>query len=72
MRRRDFAIGVLLATATRAQAQQPAKSHRIAIVISTGPVARINDPRSRYWQAFWDELRRLADLGRLGQVAQAK
>jgi hypothetical protein len=63
MRRRDFAIGLLLASAAQSvRAQQPAKQHRIAIVISTGPVARINDPASRYWQAFWDELRRLGDV----------
>ena len=63
MRRRDFTIGLLLAsTAQSVRTQQPAKQHRIAIVISTGPVARINDPASRYWQAFWDELRRLGDV----------
>jgi putative ABC transport system substrate-binding protein len=63
MRRRDFAIGLLLATGARAvRAQEPTKRRRIAIVISTGPVARINDPGSRYWQAFWDELRRLGDV----------
>jgi putative ABC transport system substrate-binding protein len=62
MRRRDFTIGLLLASAASVRAQEPAKQHRIAIVISTGPVARINDPRSRYWQAFWDELRRLGDV----------
>jgi putative ABC transport system substrate-binding protein len=63
MRRRDFAAGLLLACAARtAWAQERAKQHRIAIVISTGPIARINDPRSRYWQAFWDELRRLGDV----------
>ena len=31
-------------------------------MISTGPAARINDPASRYWQAFWEELRRLGDV----------
>ncbi len=44
------------------RAQEPPKQHRIAIVISAGPVVRINDPESRYWQAFWDELRRLGDV----------
>ena len=62
MRRRDFTIGVLLASATRAPAQQPAKSHQIAIVISTGPATRVDDPASRLWQAFWEELRRLGDV----------
>ena len=63
MRRRDFTIGLLLAAAAQTvQAQERAKQHRIAIVVSTGPVARINDPGSRYWQAFWEELRRLGDV----------
>ena len=63
MRRRNFTIGVLLAAGAGAvRAQEPPKQHRIAIVISAGPVVRINDPESRYWQAFWDELRRLGDV----------
>jgi putative ABC transport system substrate-binding protein len=63
MRRRDFTIGLLLATAVRmVQAQERGKQHRIAIIVSTGPAARINDPASRYWQAFWEELRRLGDV----------
>ena len=38
MRRRDFAIGVLLAAAARTgRAQEVTKQRRIAIVISTGP-----------------------------------
>ena len=62
IRRRDFAIGLSLAAVARmAPGQEPAKQHRIAIVIPAGPVARINDPESRYWQAFWEELRRLGD-----------
>jgi putative ABC transport system substrate-binding protein len=62
MRRRDFTIGVLLAGAVRlVQAQEPAKRRRIAIVIPAGPVASINDPASRYWHPFWEELRRLGD-----------
>jgi putative ABC transport system substrate-binding protein len=44
------------------RAQQPAKQHRIAIVISTGPAASINDKGSRGWRAFFEELRRLGDL----------
>jgi putative ABC transport system substrate-binding protein len=63
MRRRDFTAGLLLACAARmAEAEERAKQHRIAIVVSTGPVTRINDPGSRYWQAFWDELRRSGDV----------
>jgi putative tryptophan/tyrosine transport system substrate-binding protein len=63
VRRRDFAIGLLFAATTPTlRAQEPAKQHRIAIVISTGPIARINDPNSRAWQAFWKELRRLGEV----------
>jgi putative tryptophan/tyrosine transport system substrate-binding protein len=43
-------------------AQELAKQRRIAIVISIGPAARINDPASRNWQAFWEELRRSGDV----------
>ena len=63
MRRRDFTIGLLLAADTRtALAQQSAKQHRIAIVIASGPVDRLNDPTSHAWRAFWEELRRLGDV----------
>jgi putative ABC transport system substrate-binding protein len=62
MRRRDFTIGLLLATAaSSARAQETAKQRRIAIVIPAGPVAGIIDPTNRYWQPFWKELRRLGD-----------
>ena len=61
-RRRNFTIGLLLAAAARAvRAQEPAKQHRIAIVISTGPVTRVYDPTSHAFQAFWQELHRLGD-----------
>jgi putative tryptophan/tyrosine transport system substrate-binding protein len=60
MRRRDFTIGLLLASATRVLAQEPAKQ-RIAIVIASGPITRLNDPTSHAWRAFWEELRRLGD-----------
>jgi putative ABC transport system substrate-binding protein len=63
MRRRDFTIGLLLASAAQSvRAQHPAKQHRIAIVIASGPVARLNDPTSHAWRAFWQELRRLGDI----------
>ena len=63
MRRRDFTIGVLIAAAVRTgRAQEPAKQHRIAIVIASSPVTRVNDPASHAWQAFWEELRRLGDI----------
>ena len=68
MRRRDFTIGVLLATATLStQAQQSAKQRRIAIVIPAGAVADIsetgNDPLGRrLYQPFFEELRRLGEV----------
>jgi putative tryptophan/tyrosine transport system substrate-binding protein len=62
MRRRDFTIGLLLAAARSARAQKRVKQRRIAIVITAGPVAGINDPASRPWQAFWEELHRLGDV----------
>src|SRR5580704_7291152 len=62
MRRRDFTIGLLLATATGARAQERAKQHRIALVIPAGSVASINDTLPRFYQAIFDELRRLGDV----------
>lgn len=64
MRRRDFTIGLLLAAAARPlQAQEQAKQHRIAIVIRSGPVARISDNGgSRFYQEIFDELRELGDI----------
>jgi putative ABC transport system substrate-binding protein len=63
MRRRDFTIGLLLAATTQSVwAQEQATQHRIATVISAGPAARVNDLASRYWQAFWEELRHLGDV----------
>jgi putative tryptophan/tyrosine transport system substrate-binding protein len=62
MRRRDFAVALLLATVMPlARAQEPMKRHRIAIV-EVGSVASIDDPDSRLWQPFWKELRRLGDV----------
>ena len=63
MRRRDFTIGLLLAAATQpALAQEPAKQHRIAIVIPAGAVTSISETGVRAWQAFFEELRRLGDV----------
>jgi len=63
MRRRDFTAGLFLAAATRsAWAQALAKRHRIAIVVPAGPVAYIDDSGSRFWRAFFGELRRLGDV----------
>jgi putative ABC transport system substrate-binding protein len=63
MRRRDFTIGLALTAGVRAaRAQEPAKRHRIAIVISAGPASSIVDAGNRVWQAFFAELRRLGDV----------
>jgi putative ABC transport system substrate-binding protein len=63
VRRRDFTIGLFLAAATQSvRAQEPARQHRIAIVIASGPVTRLDDPTSTAWRAFWEELRRLGDV----------
>jgi len=63
MRRRDFTIGLLLAAAAgTALAQEPAKQHRIAIIIPAGSVTSIDDPGRLYYRAFWEELRRLGDV----------
>jgi putative ABC transport system substrate-binding protein len=63
MRRRDFTFGLLLTGATReVRAQEPAKQHRIAIIIPAGPVADISDKGPRAWPAFFEELRQLGDV----------
>jgi putative ABC transport system substrate-binding protein len=68
MKRRDFTIGMLLATvAQTGRAQQSAKQHRIAIVIPAGPVAIISETSGdavfrRLWQPFFQGLRRLGDV----------
>jgi putative tryptophan/tyrosine transport system substrate-binding protein len=63
MRRRDFAVGMALtATVGVARAQERAKQHRIAIVISAGLADRIHDAGNRFWRAFFAELRRLGDV----------
>jgi putative ABC transport system substrate-binding protein len=62
MKRRDFAIGLFLAAATRsARAREPARQHRIAIVIPAGPVATIGE-EDRLWRTFFEELHRLGDV----------
>jgi putative ABC transport system substrate-binding protein len=61
MRRRDFTAALLLASATGVRAQQPGRQHRIAIV-EAASAASIDDPATRYWHAFWEQLRRLGDV----------
>jgi putative ABC transport system substrate-binding protein len=61
MRRRDFTIGLLVAAkASTAWSQQLVTQRRMAVV-EANFVASIDDPGSRLWQAFWQELRRLGD-----------
>ena len=43
------------------RAEELAKQRKVAIVIAAGPVVRINDPTSRAWHTFWEELHRLGD-----------
>jgi putative ABC transport system substrate-binding protein len=63
VRRRDFVTGLLLAAAIRiVRAQPPPEQRRIAIFISTGRAADINDKGIRAWRAFFEELRRLGDV----------
>jgi putative ABC transport system substrate-binding protein len=64
VRRRDFTIGLLLASALRAvRAQEATKQHRIAIVIPAGPVASSNDTGGRGWgRVFLEELRGLGEV----------
>jgi putative tryptophan/tyrosine transport system substrate-binding protein len=62
MRRRDLTLGLLLATAVgTVRAQVPTNQHRIAI-ITTQPVANIDDPTIPVFRAFFEELRRLGDV----------
>jgi putative tryptophan/tyrosine transport system substrate-binding protein len=61
--RRDFTTGLLLAAAVPpVWAQEPARQHRIAIVVPASLVASIDDPGRRIFRGFWDELRRLGDV----------
>jgi putative tryptophan/tyrosine transport system substrate-binding protein len=62
MRRRDFAIGLLLAAAVQsARGQERAQRHRIAI-LEASTVASIDEPDSRLWHPFWEQLRQLGDV----------
>ena len=59
MRRRDL-ISLLLATAVgTVRAQEPAKHHRIAIVVPADPVEHINDTGRGFYRAIFEELHRL-------------
>jgi len=60
--RREFTAGLLLAaTARTVRAEERAKKHRIAI-ITTQPVANIDNPTIPVFQAFFEELRRLGEV----------
>jgi putative tryptophan/tyrosine transport system substrate-binding protein len=68
MRRRDLAIGLLLAAAVgTVRAQERAEQHRIAIIIPAGPVALVSETSSdavfrRLYEPFFEELHRLGDI----------
>jgi putative tryptophan/tyrosine transport system substrate-binding protein len=68
MRRRDFAIGLLLTAAAQSgRAQDEGKQHRIAIVIPAGAIADISETTSdalnrHLYQPFFEQLRRLGDV----------
>jgi putative ABC transport system substrate-binding protein len=62
VRRRDFTVGLLLASATSALAQETAKQHRIAIVRPAGSVALISETGIHFYKEFFKELRRLGDV----------
>jgi putative ABC transport system substrate-binding protein len=62
MKWREFTVGLALAAAVPpVQSEEPPKEHRIAIVMTAGPVSRASDTGNPFWQAFWQELRRLGD-----------
>src|SRR5262249_20683390 len=64
MKRREFITGLLVAATLRpAQAQQPAKAHRIAIISAAVPVADITENSSlRLYRRLFQELRRLGHV----------
>lgn len=63
MRRRDFAIGLLLAAMTQpVRAQERTKQRQIAIVIPAGSAAQIDNAGNPFYQAFWEELHRLGEV----------
>ena len=63
MRRRDFTAGLLLAPVVQTvRAQERAKERRIAIVRPVGSVALISETGFSFYQAFFEELRRLGDV----------
>ena len=62
MRRRDFTLGLQMASAVGAvRAQEPTTQHRIA-VIATPPVARIDDPTIPRLSRHFSKRRRLGDV----------
>jgi putative ABC transport system substrate-binding protein len=60
MRRRNLIFGLFAVAATGSvRAEQTKKVHRIAIVVSAGPVTAITESGDAFWQSLFDELRRL-------------
>jgi putative ABC transport system substrate-binding protein len=63
MKRRDFTIGLALTAAVPpVRSQEQPKQHRIAIVMTAGPVTRASETRDLFWRAFFEELLRLGDV----------
>jgi putative tryptophan/tyrosine transport system substrate-binding protein len=63
VRRRDFAMGLLLGGAVRAgRAREQVRQHRIAIVRPAGSVALISETGIHFYKEFFTELRRLGDV----------
>jgi putative tryptophan/tyrosine transport system substrate-binding protein len=59
MRRRNFIFGLMAVVTTGgARAAERKSSHRIAIVVSAGPVTGITESGDAFWQSLFDELRR--------------
>src|SRR5262245_42172607 len=60
MKRRDVLAGLLpVAMAPLAEAQQPGKNYRIAIVDPTTPPSLMSERGASFWQVLFQELRRL-------------
>src|SRR6185436_15014110 len=60
MKRRDFVVGLMIASAMRhAVAQQPTTTKRIAIVATSSKVSDMRADKQPFYRAFFDELNRL-------------
>jgi hypothetical protein len=56
MKRRDFVVGLMIASAMRhAVAQQPTTTKRIAIVATSSKVSDMRADKQPFYRAFFDE-----------------